>query len=115
MYVCVCVFIYVCVFFFVFLCPLHTAADLISLVLVCFSVRERERESVCVCVCVYVQLIPPPHRITPPPKKNKTQAEGVTVTEVFVDTVGDPDMYQRKLQGLFSHVTPAIQVGNDVC
>lgn len=38
------------------------------------------------------------------------QAEGVTVTEVFVDTVGDPDWYQRKLQGLFSHVTPSIQV-----
>jgi hypothetical protein len=34
----------------------------------------------------------------------------VTVTEVFVDTVGDPDMYQRKLQGLFAHITPAIQV-----
>lgn len=34
----------------------------------------------------------------------------MTVTEVFVDTVGDPEWYQRKLQGLFSHVTPSIQV-----
>lgn len=35
-------------------------------------------------------------------------AEGVCVTEVFVDTVGDPDTYQRKLEGLFGHHTPAI-------
>lgn len=35
-------------------------------------------------------------------------AEGVCVTEVFVDTVGDPEMYQRKLEGLFSHRTPRI-------
>ena len=39
----------------------------------------------------------------------------MTVTEVFVDTVGDPDMYQRKLQGLFSHITPAMQVTMCVC
>lgn len=32
------------------------------------------------------------------------------MTEVFVDTVGDPEMYQRKLQALFAHHTPAIQV-----
>lgn len=37
-------------------------------------------------------------------------AEGVCVTEVYVDTVGDPEMYQKKLSGLFSHHTPPIAV-----
>ena len=37
-------------------------------------------------------------------------AEGVCVTEVYVDTVGDPEHYQKKLSGLFSHRTPAIKV-----
>lgn len=57
---------------------------------------------------------PPPTNHPPKTPHNnpskQTQAEGVTVTEVFVDTVGDPEMYQRKLQGLFAHHTPAIQV-----
>jgi len=35
-------------------------------------------------------------------------AEGVCVTEVFVDTVGDPEMYQKKLEGLFAHHSPRI-------
>lgn len=35
-------------------------------------------------------------------------SEGVCVTEVFVDTVGDPEMYQKKLEGLFAHHTPRI-------
>lgn len=34
--------------------------------------------------------------------------EGVCVTEVYVDTVGDPETYQRKLTGLFAHHTPKI-------
>lgn len=104
-----------------------TAADLISLVLVRFAVfagggyihmhvcvclprhhtLDIERE-MCTCVC---HATPTPSTHTPQHSSPSTQAEGVTVTEVFVDTVGDPEMYQRKLQGLFAHHTPAIQVG----
>lgn len=39
-------------------------------------------------------------------------AEGVCVTEVYVDTVGDPELYQMKLTSLFSHHTPEIKVSH---